>query len=65
MRGSGNLGEVLPVSNKVGKGYFEVGGRRLNVLRLSLDFILLYFLPANSDNKKTEQAISSLFLSSR
>ena len=47
MRGSGNLGEVLPVSNKVGKGYFEVGGRRLNVLRLSLDFILLYFLPAN------------------
>lgn len=63
MRGSGNLEKMLLVSNRVGKGYFEVGGRRLNVvLRLSLDFILLYFLPVNSDNEKTEQAISNLFL---
>lgn len=62
IRGSGNLGMLL-VSNRVGKSYFEVEGRRLNVVpRLSLDFILLSFLPANLDHEKTEQAISNSFL---
>lgn len=51
------------ISNRVGKGHLEVEGRRLNVvLRLSLDFIFLSLLPANSDHEKTEQAISNLFL---
>ena len=58
MKGSGNLEKMLLVSNRAGRGCFEVGVRLNVVLRLSLGSI--FFLL--NQIRQSEQAISNLFL---